>query len=281
MKLRYTAAWVGFTAVALVAASGCSAGTVKHAAAAVDDTGTIMAALARATDRTEQLGSAEVSMTTDLGIGTGPIPMDGTYSWGDGFAYDVEMDTKAAQMQQLQDSPTIHVLFVDGDYYYNVDPRPSGPLKGKEWMKVDGSTVFGEKGAQAVSGNTGGGSPAAAMRSLKYAQDAKNLGEQTLNGQRTTHYRALIDTTRVGKLKDAYGDKSGLINTITGGGTTIAMDLWVGAKDLPVRIKEVVGKMTVTMDFRKFGATAKVTPPPAAQVADVSALLKRNAGQQG
>ncbi|MGY1500658.1 hypothetical protein ACW4TU_29460 [Streptomyces sp. QTS52] len=281
MKLRHTAAWVGFTAVTLVAVSGCGAESVKHAADAVDDTGTIMAALGRATDRTEQLGSAEVSMTTDLGNGKGPIPMDGTYSWGDGFAYDVEVDTKAAQMQAVQDAPTIRVLFVDSDYYYDVDPQPSGPLKGKEWMKIDGSAVFGEKGAQALSGSTGGGSPSAAMRSLKYAQDAKNLGEQTLNGQRTTHYRALIDTTRLGKLKDAYGDKSSLINSMTGGGTSIDMDLWVGDKDLPVRLKQVVGKMTVTMDFRKFGATAKVTPPPAAQTADVSALLKAATKQQG
>ncbi|WP_371660089.1 hypothetical protein [Streptomyces sp. NBC_00280] len=281
MKLRYTAAWVGFTAVTVVAASGCGAGSVQHAADAVDDAGTIMAALARATDRTEQLGSAEISMTTDMANGSGPVRMEGTYSWGDGFAYDVEMDTKAAQMQEVQDAPTIRMLFVDGDYYYDVDPQPSGPLKGKEWMKIDGSAVFGEKGAQALSGNTGGGSPSATMRSLKYAQDVKDLGEQTLAGQRTTHYRAVIDTSRLGKLKDAYGDKDSLVNSMTGGGTSIDMDLWVGAKDLPVRIKQVVGKMTVTMDFRKFGATAKVTPPPAAQTADVSDLIKQTAKKQG
>ena len=280
MKLRHTAAWAGFTAVALVTASGCGAEPVKHAAEAVDDTGTIMAALARATDRTEQLGSAEVSMTTDLGNGH-PVPMAGTYSWGDGFAYDVEMDTKATQLQDVQDAPTIRMLFVDGDYYYDVDPQPSGPLKGKEWMKLDGSVVFGEKGAQAFGGNTSGGSPSATMRSLKYAQDVEDLGEQTLSGQRTTHYRAVIDTSRLGKLKDVYGDEDNLFNSVTGGGSSIDMDVWVGAKDLPVRIKQKIGKMTVTMDFRKFGATADVKAPPAAQVADVSALIRQNTQKQG
>ncbi|ELP67126.1 hypothetical protein ACKI1I_39335 [Streptomyces turgidiscabies] len=280
MKLRQTAAWAGFTAVALVAASGCGAQTVKHAAEAVDDTGAIMAALARATDRTEALGSAEVSVSTDLGNSTGPIAMEGTYSWGDGFAYDVEMDTKAAQMQQLQDDPTIHALFVDGDYYYNVDPQPVGPFKGKKWMKLDGSVVLGEKGAQAVTAG-GGGSPTASMRSLKYAKDVEDLGVETLNGQHTTHYRAVIDQSRMGNLKDAYGNKGSLLDSATGGVTSIDMDVWVGAKNLPVRIKQKFGKMTVTMDFRKFGATADVKAPPAAQVADVSELVKRSAGKQG
>ncbi|MGW3649052.1 hypothetical protein [Streptomyces sp. NPDC000878] len=278
MKLRHTAAWVGFTAAALVAASGCGAETVKHAAEAVDDTGAIMAALARATDRTEELGSAEVSVTTDLG--NGPIAMEGTYSWGDGFAYDLEMDTRAAQMQDVQDDPTIHALFVGGDYYYDVDPQPSGPFKGKEWMKVDGSVVFGEQGAQAVTAS-GGGSPTAFMRSLKYAKDVEDLGVQTLNGQRTTHYRAVIDQSRMGGLKEVYGKEGTLFDSATGGGTSIDMDVWVGAKDLPVRIKQKIGTMTVTMDFRKFGATAKVTPPPTAQTADVSELLKSASQQQG
>ncbi|MDX3454720.1 hypothetical protein PV396_22710 [Streptomyces sp. ME02-8801-2C] len=281
MKLRHTAAWAGFTAVTMVAASGCGGQSVKHAAEAVDDTGAIMAALARATDRTEALGSAEVSMTTDLGNGKAPIPMQGTYSWGDGFAYDVEMDTKAAQMQDVQDAPTIRMLFVNGDYYYDVDPQPSGPLKGKEWMKLDGSVVFGEKGAQAFDGNAGGGSPSATMRSLKYAQNVEDLGEQTLGGQRTTHYRAVIDASGMGRFKDAYGDKDNLVNSITGGGTSIDMDVWVDAKDLPVRIKQVIGKMTVTMDFRKFGATTDVKAPPSAQTADVSDLIKQGAGKRG
>ena len=109
MKVKYTAAWVGFTAAALVAATGCSSDpvrdTAQKAAEVADSSEKIMAALTRATDRTEQLGSAEVKMTTDIGTGT-PIAMDGTYSWGDGAAMDVEMDTAAAQLSTLQDDPT-------------------------------------------------------------------------------------------------------------------------------------------------------------------------------
>jgi hypothetical protein len=91
----------------------------------------------------------------------------------------------------------------------------------------------------------------------------------------------VIDQSRMGELKEAYGKEGTLFDSATGGGTSIDMDVWVGAKDLPVRIKQKIGTMTVTMDFRKFGATARVTPPPASQTADVSELLKQTAGQQG
>ncbi|MFF4830591.1 hypothetical protein [Streptomyces sp. NPDC001315] len=281
MKLRYTTAWVGFTAAALMATSACGAGqTAKKAADGVaDNTDKIMAALTRATDRTEQLGSAEVKMSTDMGTGT-PVTMNGTYSWGDGYAFDVKMDTKAAQMQQLTTSPTVRTLFVDGAYYYDIDPQASGPLKGKEWMKVDSSAIFGEQGAQALSGSAGG-SPSASMKGLKYANDVDDLGKETVDGQSTTHYKAVIDQAHMGKFKEAYGDKNNLFGSMTGGGGSITMDVWVGDKDLPVRMTQKFGKATVTMDFEKFGATAAVKAPPAAQVGDVTEEIKKANEQQG
>ncbi|MFF4251636.1 hypothetical protein ACFY1L_10530 [Streptomyces sp. NPDC001663] len=279
MKLKYTAAWVGFTAAAMVAASACSAEGAKTAAKAVDNADKIMAVLARATDRTEQLGSAEVKVSTDMGTGT-PIAMNGTYSWGDGLAFDARMDTRAAQLQQLHASPTTRILFVDGAYYYDIDPQSSGPLKGKEWMKIDSSAIFGDKGSQAFSGSSGG-NPAASMKSLKYANNVKDLGKETVDGQTTTHYRAVVDKAHMGKFKDAYGDKSNVMGSLTGGADSLTMDIWVGSKDLPVRLKQQIGAVKVTMDFEKFGATAPVKAPPAAQVGDLTEEIKKNQGQQG
>jgi hypothetical protein len=272
--------WAGVAAAALAGTAGCSAETTRKTAEAVSHTDAIMAALGRATDRTEALGSAEVRMTTEMNGGA-PITMEGTYSWGDGYAYDVKMDTKAAKMQTLTDNPSIRALLVDGAYYYDTDPQPSGPLKGKEWIKVDASAVFGDKGAQALSGSSGAGSPAASMRGLKYANDVEDLGKETVDGKSATHYRAVIDKDHMGKAKDALapGDDT-LFGSATGGIDSVTMDIWVGAKDLPVRFEEVLGTMTVTMDFEKFGATAHVKAPPAAQTGDVTELLKKAAAQQ-
>ncbi|MFE6483415.1 hypothetical protein ACFVGN_10840 [Streptomyces sp. NPDC057757] len=271
------AVWAGVAAAALAGTAGCGADTTKKAAEAVSGADTIFAALGRATDRTEELGSAEVRMTTTVGAG-GPIAMEGTYSWGDGYAYDVEMDTAAAQMQTLTDDPTIRCLFVDGAYYYDTDPQPSGPLRGKEWMRVDASAMFGEQGAQALNGS-GGGSPAASMKSLKYANDVEDLGSETVDGRSTTHYRAEIDAAQMNKFKQADGEDNAF-DAVTGGGPT-TMDVWVGAKDLPVRLKQRIGTMTVTMDFVRFGATADVQAPPAAQTGDLTEAVKDAYAQQG
>ncbi|MGV9554838.1 hypothetical protein [Streptomyces sp. NPDC003401] len=274
MKVKYTAARVGFTAAALVAVAGCSSDpvgdTARRAAEVADGSEQIMAALTRATDRTERLGSAEVRMTTDMGTGA-PVTMEGTYSWGDGYAFDVEMDTAAAQMQQLQDAPTTRMLFVDGAYYYDVDPQASGPLEGKEWMKVDSSAVFGEGASQALSGSNG--SPSASMKGLKYADDVEDLGEETVNGKATTHYRAVIDQSRMGEFKEVYGGQESLFGEVTGGATSITMEVWVGAGDLPVRLSQEFGAMKVTMDFDKFGETAAVKAPPAAQTGDLTEAI--------
>ncbi|MET9729185.1 hypothetical protein ABZZ79_00535 [Streptomyces sp. NPDC006458] len=278
MKLRHTAAWVGVTAIALVTTSACGADSARKAADAVDSTDVIMAALARATDRTEDVGSAQVDMTADMGTGT-PVSMDGTYSWGDGFAFDVEMDTAAVQMQALQDTPTTRMLFVDGAYYYDVDPQPSGPLAGKEWMRIDASAVFGEKGAEAFSGSAGTGSPAASMRTLKFARNVSDLGEETVDGKSTVHYRAELGQKELGKFADAYTGEDNPFNSVTGAIDTIVMDIWVGEDDLPVRLKQDMGNASVTMDFKKFGATAAVTAPPAAQTGDLTEQVKEM--QQG
>ncbi|MCM1975926.1 hypothetical protein [Streptomyces sp. G1] len=281
MKLRHTTAWVGLAAAALVATTACGSDAAKKTtekAAEVSGADKIMAALARATDRTEKLGSAEVTVTTDLGTGT-PIAMEGTYSWGNGMAYDIEMDTKAAQMEALQDDPTIHCLLVDGVYYYDVDPQASGPIAGKEWIKVDSSAVFGESGSQAYKNGGDAGNPTASLKGLKYASDVDDLGTETVNGKEATHYRATLDQDDLGQFKDAYSGEDSMMGDITGGATTMTLDIWVDDKDLPVRLKQDMGAMKVTMDFDKFGATKKIAVPPAGQTADLTEELKKANGQ--
>ncbi|MEV6054233.1 hypothetical protein [Streptomyces sp. NPDC052107] len=265
MKMRHTAAWLGLTAATLVAASGCGTQSVRTA----DRT---MAALERSADRTQAVGSARLRMAADYGTGTA-VPMEGTYSWGDGYAYDVEMNTKDVRMQRVQDASVIRCLLVHGAYYYDVDPQPSGPLKGKEWMKVDASASYGDKGARAISGDAAG--PAAVMARLKYAHDAEELGTETVDGRRTRHYRGVVDRAHLGPLKDIYGDKDSPMGALTNGAASVTMDVWVGADDLPVRIKERIGGLKLTMDFEKYGRTVEVKAPPVAQTADVTALVKR------
>ncbi|MFE2682361.1 hypothetical protein [Streptomyces mirabilis] len=150
-------------------------------------------------------------MTMDMGPGSTPAPMTGTYSWRGGYAFDVVTAAEAVDMRELTASATIRVRFVDGAYYYDVDPQPSGPLKGKEWRKVDGPAMF-------------------------------------------VAFFVMADS--------------------------ITTDVWVDAEGLPVRLEQNIGSMRVTMDFAKFGATAGVEAPPAAQTGDMTEELRATAQQQ-
>ncbi|CAL9568141.1 hypothetical protein SUDANB105_04768 [Streptomyces sp. enrichment culture] len=266
--MRHTVAWVGVTAAALLATVGCGAETTKKAAEAVDGADQIMAALTRATDRTAELGSAQIETTTTLEAAGGqPVSMDGTYSWGDGAAMDVEMDTAAAQMTALQDAPTTRMIMVDGAYYYDIDPQPSGPLAGKEWMRIDVSAVAGEAGADNMAANA---DPTAALRYMTSSTKVKDLGEETVLGKKTTHYRGSVGAEHINKSKLTEAEKKAALAALEAGGGKITCDIWLDGKDLPVRMEQTGAGMTVTMDFLKFGATEEITAPPAAETGDLS-----------
>ncbi|MFJ6069475.1 hypothetical protein ACIQFU_01300 [Streptomyces sp. NPDC093065] len=276
MKLKYTAAWVGLTAAAMVTATACGSDGAKTATEtadkAVDKANTVMAALTRATYRTEELGSAQVRTTTELdATGGEPISMDGTYSWGDGAAMDVEMDTAAAQMSALQDDPTTRVVMVDGAYYYDVDPQPSGPIAGKEWMRVDVAAVAGEAGADNMAANA---DPTATLRYMTASTEVEDLGEETVLGRKTTHYRGSLGAEHIERSEFTAAEKKAAITALEASGGKLTCDIWVDGKDLPVRITQSGAGMTVNMDFVKFGATKKITAPPAAETGDLTEQVR-------
>jgi hypothetical protein len=265
-RIRVAAA-VGAAAVALTTTAGC--GAARDTAEAVSKADSIAEVLARVTSHTEKIGSAEVDFTTDLGQGK-PITMEGTYSWGKGAAYDVMIDTSAAQMQSLQDDPKTRALMVDGAYYYNVDPQPRGPLKGKHWMRVDVAAVVGEQGAAAVEKNA---DPTAGLRYIGLTKDVEDLGEQTIRGRKSHHYRATLDKSRLGDMGKALSpsEEKNIFTSLVGPVDKITVEIWVDGKDLPVRLVQVMGKMKVSVDFLRFGSARAVAAPPKSDTADLSA----------
>lgn len=272
-RIRRAAAVGGAAAVVLTATAGCGTQAARDTAKVVSHADTIAAALERATDRTQKVGSAEVVFKTDMGAG--PVTMTGTYSWGKGAAYDIMMDTAAAQMEELQDDPQLRSLLVDGAYYYNVDPQPSGPLKGKHWMRIDVDAVLGEQGARFVEKSA---DPTAGLRYIGLSRNTEDLGEQTIRGKKATHYRATIDTDDMAAKNGLLSpeEKGNLLNSVTGPVDTITIDIWVDDQDLPVKLVQEIGNVKVSADFMKFGSTKAVTAPPASDTADLSDAVRNS-----
>ncbi|MFR9798294.1 hypothetical protein ACL02U_20685 [Streptomyces sp. MS06] len=49
----------------------------------------------------------------------------------------------------------------------------------------------------------------------------------------------------------------------------------IDGKDLPVRVQQTGGGMSVTMDFLKFGATKPIEAPPAGDVGDLTQQVRK------
>ncbi|WP_046501101.1 lipoprotein [Streptomyces odonnellii] len=277
MKHIRAGAWVGITFAVLAATTACGTEAARKTADAVGHADAIMAALTRASDKASGFGSAEVETTTEIAASRGkPVAMDGTYSWGDGAALDVEMDTASAQMQSVQDDPTLTMKMVDGAYYYEVDPQPSGPLKGKHWMRIDVSAVVGEAGANSIADNA---DPTAGLRYIGASKDVMNLGEETVRGKKATHYRGSIGTQQVNASGLTAQEKKAAVKSLEASGGKVSLDIWVDGKDLPVRVKQSGGGMTVTMDYLKFGGIKPITAPPAADTADLTDEVEKQRDQ--
>ncbi|MFG2874294.1 hypothetical protein ACGFYU_04665 [Streptomyces sp. NPDC048337] len=260
---------------------GCSvAGTQAGARAgaeagkqAADTAEAMVAALTSASDAASKAGSAEVKMTvTSPDTGGKPTVMTGVYSWGNGVAMEAEIPAKDVQMEDLVKDGTVTYRFLQGAYYYQVDPAESGPLKGKTWLKLDASAVLGDKGAAAA--NNTNNDPTAGLKMLKYAKGVDKVGKEDVNGKQTVHYKATIPMDKMDK-------NSAAAFQALGAGSEVVADVWVDDKGMPARVNQAFGTSSISMEFLSFGATKEIAVPPAADTVDITAEVKGANGGQG
>ncbi|MER7172224.1 hypothetical protein [Streptomyces mesophilus] len=257
--MKRTLAATAALVVVAAGATACGAGSGVETGAA------LLSALSKASDKAQQAGSADVDARVDFG--TGEVAMSGTYTWGEnGDASDLMMDAAASGMTDLVSGSEVRMLLVDGAYYYNVDPQPSGPLQGKHWMKIDASVALGEQGASALS--SADMDPMAGLKEIKDAEDVTEVGEENVLGRETTHYKAEMPVGPMGE------DKNGMLGKMLDSADTMTVELWLDAEDMPVRMKSVVGPMKMTMDYLKFGTAKKISAPAASDTADMTAFVK-------
>ena len=263
MKAR-TAVGCVMVLAATVATAGCSASQVDKAAESVS---MIMQRVAHNADGKQ---SAQVDFVVDLN--GKHVQMSGTYAWGSHAGLDVRMKTAELGMQALTSADTVEMRFVDGAYYYAVGPRSSGPLKGKHWMKVDASAVFGDASAldSGMQQN-----PTVGLDALSASDDATRIGTETVDGKQTTHYSATVSKSDLSKNSKLFSEQQkGALAKYFGGSDSVTTDVWVDGHDLPVRLTEDFGSTKVTIDFQSFGGAHPIPVPPAADTADVSAAVK-------
>lgn len=183
---------------------------------------------------------------------------------------------------------------IDGFVLYMRSPAFDSLLeaKDKEWLKIDlqrASRALGIDLGQVSQ--SGGSDPSESLRYLRASGQVEKVGEETVRGASTTHYRARVDIGKYPKLLPA-GERSRAEATAKrlielNGSSTIPTEVWIDDRGL-VRRQRIVtafptpqgrAKMTQDIELYDFGVEVDVDVPPEDEVLDVTKLGAQAARQ--
>ena len=156
---------------------------------------------------------------------------------------------------------------LDGTSIYLRSPLLAAAIpNGKTWMKLDLEKLDKAQGVDfsaLLSQN-----PTQTFSQLQASRNVTKVGEETIDGVDTTHYRGRLDLTKLKQLQ---------------GATAQPYDVWIGNDDGYVhRMKlgySVGGQsMSMTMDFSDFGKDVSVTVPSQSDTFDAGAKALEQLG---
>jgi len=181
-------------------------------------------------------------------------------------------------------------LFVPPTTYMKIPAAGSVVPKGKTWLALPTAASGGAPtAASALLGSSFGADPADPadlLASLTAASSSvTRLGASTIRGVPVTGFALTIDPAKA-TAKVSAADKAGVLAFLKSlGSAAIPVDVWVDSQNLVRREKLSLTptggsgapagtSVVLTTDFYDFGVPVQVSAPPAAEVADLSQLIK-------
>src|SRR5438067_2308558 len=238
--------------------------------------------VASAADRTLDKHSAHVALAMKLRQPQGGTTL--TVSGNGAFSEPQQAFEMTLNLPDLLGSgPTsieMRMLFPVMYMQFNGLPAAQQLPNGKTWVKIDLHQQLKKLGVDLqqlqMSGNQ---SPGDALAQLRGSKDAKKIGTETIDGVRTTHYRAKVDLNKAlakATPRERRAIKR-LLRSAKQQGFDAAptrVDVWVGDDGLVRRLTERLGGAgTVTMTFSDYGAPVQIDVPPADETIDLAQLL--------
>lgn len=200
------------------------------------------------------------------------VRFDGLFTWGGQPAMNVTSPTAQLGLQRLHPANRTRVLLVGDSYYYGVDPRPSGPLKGKHWMRAP--LPQGDKSGAATHGLQA--HPEFGLRMLPDATGWTDLGPDNLDGTVGRHYQGTVTLAALSadtRLARAVGSS---LPALLAGADNAELDVWVDAHGKPLRWVAQMGTgRSVAVDLFAFGGRRSITAPPAQDTVDAATVSGR------
>ena len=206
--------------------------------------------LVTAANATEAQQSEDVGLDGQVALSGQQITVKGSGAFGD-HGSDGKMNLRVGL--GALGSTDLEAVFQGNTAFVSAPLLSPSLPHGKHWLRIElgkPARVFGlDLGA--LTGQT----PTAALAQLRHASDVTAVGSDSVGGVDTTHYRG----QNAGRTLDVWVDGKNLVRKLT-------IDY---AAHLEPTSKQ--GAHTVmTMTLSNFGTSVSATPPPAADVADVS-----------
>ena len=155
---------------------------------------------------------------------------------------------------------------VDGATIYVKSPLIASLLpSGKTWAKLDLKKARSSGGALPALLSQ---DPAVALARLKSLDSARKLGDETIAGTATTHYRGRVDLSKLPQFSELHVREAG----------HGAYDVWIGKDDGYVRRVRfsysggASANTNLVMTFSDFGKALTVSVPAASETFDAMTL---------
>ncbi|SED53336.1 hypothetical protein SAMN05428954_0478 [Streptomyces sp. 2112.3] len=234
-----------------------------------------VAAVQKAVDKGAKLNSVSYQLS-------GRVPGQGTVDGKVSFSMRpraIDMRMKASGGKEEGE---FSVRLVGDAVYLGGDGKATAALGGKHWIKF----AMKDKGADALGGmqQQADQDPAAQASLLTQSDDVKKVGEETVDGVRTSHYAGVVE---VADLLNERGAKSALdaerrkkvIEQYQQLGVSkLTLDIWIGPGDRTVKFREraqaAQGPLDVSIRFFDVNKPVRVQVPPASDTVDLEQKLK-------
>jgi hypothetical protein len=161
---------------------------------------------------------------------------------------------------------------------------------GKEWLKFDAAKLPRSATGGADLGQLGKQvNPQQLLSTLRGAVSTSKVGTEVVRGVPTTHYRAVIDLARIVSALPVAQRAQTLKALRQAGLTRLPVETWIDGSSYlrrllvstNVKSQGTAVALKLAMDLYDYGTKISVAAPPAAKVADGTALLSQLIGSAG
>jgi hypothetical protein len=236
-----------------------------------------LAALRTAERSTGRADSARVRSTTVLGDQLS-LTAVGALRWGHGLTGTLTLTytggTTAETMRELGVT-SMEARYLPDAYYAHMGEAFAGQAGGKRWLKYGYDDLAALGTGADFAAQLRSTTPNQSVRLLLDSDDVHEVGEETVEGRRTTHYSGTVEVEDVAD--------AGLREHLEQAGVTAeTVDIWVDAEDLLVKKVEkgetAHGGYSQTAYYSDYGTAVTTQAPPAGDTADFSELLRQRGG---